>query len=223
MPRRSPRSASKAAMAPRRSRSARCSRACPTCAARPPPAPRCGTAIRSTAPCRWGRRPHLDKTSEANAFTSSHDRRAAQVPGHLRHRVPQRHLPQGLPQGQQAGADPDHGRHDAGAGHVPAWPRRRLVPGLPPRDQTRQVVRPCRQPDQLRPAAGPVRQVPWRQAARLARRHPRQAHRRLHQHRQEALVSPAPNATTRTTCRTARATAASCRSSPRRRRSCRAA
>ena len=38
------------------------------------------------------------------------------------------------------------------------------------------------------PAPAAVRQVPRRQAARLARRHPRQAHRRVHQHGQEALV-----------------------------------
>jgi hypothetical protein len=63
-----------------------------------------------------------------------------------------------------------------------------LVPGLPPRHQARQAGRPLRRPLISFDQPQAVRQVPRRQAARLARRHPRQAHRRLHQHRQEALV-----------------------------------
>ena len=114
--------------------------------------------------------------------------RQAQPAGAVRRGLPQRHLPEGLPHQQQAGADSDHGSHVPRRQEPAARPRPHLVPGLPPHDATRQAERPFRRADQHRPVAAAVRQVPRRQAARLARRHPRQAHRRVHQHRQEALV-----------------------------------
>jgi hypothetical protein len=72
-------------------------------------------------------------------------------------------------EGQEAGADPDHGSDGARPGkESPARPRPHLVPGLPPHDQAQHAGRPLRRPGQLRPAAAAVRQVPRRQAARLA-------------------------------------------------------
>ncbi len=75
-------------------------------------------------------------------------------------------------------------------------------------------------PVSIRTAATAVRQVPRRQAARLARRHPWQAHRRMGQHRQETLVHlhRVPQPAQRAGRRAATAASSSLRLS--RRRSC---
>ena len=97
-------------------------------------------------------------------------------------------IPPKLPTTKKPIADSDHGSHDAGRQELPAWARRNLVSGLPSHDPAQQAGRQLRRPGQHRTAATAVRQVPRRQTARLARRHPWQAHRRMGQHRQEALV-----------------------------------
>jgi hypothetical protein len=86
-------------------------------------------------------------------------------------------VPKGFPKDNRPVPIPTMESHAARAEGLPARPRPHLVPGLPPPDQAQHAGRSLWRHHQHGPAAAAVRQVPRRQAARLARRHPRQAHR----------------------------------------------
>jgi hypothetical protein len=140
-----------------------------------------------------GKMPLLEKIPPGQAVVKPRSEKLALLP-HVRHGLPQR---RGVPSSAHPRACPRARSRCRSRPwkpwcpdlqEPPARPRPHLVPGLPPHHPAQQAGRPLRRSRQLRPAAVAVRQVPRRQAARLARRHPRQAHRRMGQHRQEALV-----------------------------------
>jgi hypothetical protein len=119
---------------------------CPTSSARRPPAPRSGTATRTTARCRWARCRSWTSSPRARRW-SSRARRSSTCWRSAARPATTARGPKGFPTKDKKPVPiPTMEAMLPDAEEPPARPRPHLVPGLPPHDQAQQAGRPLRRP-----------------------------------------------------------------------------